>query len=299
MKTYSVQFGAGDPRQFTGLSPTLLIFVNIASGATLVAPSFAEALTGSGLYKFQYGTTTPISFLADAATTSPGTQGRYVAGQIDPSDRSDEYGTTLVAIGSTLFGQGVTNIALGTTSVAIGTTLTGYGVTLQALGTTIFGQGVTNIALGTSNVALGTSNIALGVSNLAQGLTALGYGVTNFGFGVSGFAQGSTLFGYGVSIYAQVQAMGNTLTAIGNTVSVGGISFGALLDLIGSTASSFGDQTTDPATLFGYLKRVQENLEGDSNYVKVSGIWTILDRSGATTLIVKTIANNATLVAKS
>lgn len=263
MKTYSVQFGIGDPRTYTGLTPTLLIFVNLASGATLVAPAFSEALTGSGLYKFQYGTTTPIGFLADAATTSPGTQGRYVAGQIDPADRSDEYGTTLVAIGATLFGQGVTNIALGTTAVAIGTTNIGYGVT--------------NLAVGTTNFALGTSGVALGVSNLAQGLTMLGYGV---------------------SIYAQVQSMGVSLTAIGDSLAGIGLSLSIFIPSIGSTASSFGDSTTDPSTLFGYLKRIQENLEGDSQYVKVTGLWTILDRTSGTTLAQKTITNNATLVIK-
>ena len=53
------------------------------------------------IYKFSYGTTVPISFLADAATTSPRPQRRYVVGSIDPADRADEYGTTLVAIGTT------------------------------------------------------------------------------------------------------------------------------------------------------------------------------------------------------
>lgn len=293
MKTYSMRFGSGDPRQFAGMSPTFLIFVNMATGATLAPPAISEALSVTcGIYQFQWGTTTPIAFLADAATTSPGSQGRYVSGQLDPADRADEYGTTLVAIGSTLFGQGVTNIALGTTNVAIGTSIISQGITLTAIGTTLFGQGVTNIALGTSNIALGTSNIALGMSNLAQGSTALGYGVSNLAIGTTILAG---LVNEGVTLVA----IGNTLTGIGNTVSILGISFGALIGVIGSTASSFGDVSTDPATLFGYLKRVQENLEGDSQYVKVSGIWSIFDRASSVTLAVKTIANNATLVAKS
>lgn len=242
MKTYSVQFGVGDPRTYTGLNPTLLIFVNIASGATLVAPSFSEALTGSGIYKFQYGTTTPIAFLADAATTSPGTNGRYVVGQIDPADRSDEYGTTLVAIGSTLFGQGVTNIALGTTAVAIGTTNIGYGV---------------------SNLALGTSNLAIGTTILA-GQVAMGNSLV---------------------------AMGVTLAAIGTSITFG---FAG----IGSTASSFGDTLVMPDTLFGYLKRIQENLEGNSQYVKTSGLWSIYSRGSSTMLALKTISNSVSLVLK-
>lgn len=242
-KTYTMRFGSGDPRTYTGLSPTMLIFVNAASGATLAAPAVSEALTGSGVYKFSWGTTTPIAFLCDAATTSPGTEGRYVTGQIDPADRIDEIGATLVAIGTT-------NVALGTT----------------------------NVAIGTSNIALGTSSIALGVSNLAQGLTTLGYGV---------------------SIYAQVQNNGTTLVAIGNSLAAIGTSLSIIVPAIGSTASSFGDSSTDPSTLFGYLKRIHENLEGDSQYVKVTGLWTILDRTAGTTFAQKTITNNATLVIKS
>lgn len=258
MKYYSLQFGTGDPRQFAGLSPTFLIFANMTTGATLTPPAITEVLSITcGIYQFQWGTTTPIAFLCDAATTSPGAAGRYVAGQLDPVDRADEYGTTMIAIGTTIIGQGVTNIALGTSNIALGTS---------------------NIALGVSNLAIGVSNQALGVSNLAQGLTTLGYGV---------------------SIYAQVQNNGTTLVAIGNSLAVLGTSLSIIIPAIGSTASSFGDASTDPSTLFGYLKRIQENLEGDSQYVKVSGIWSIFDRAASATLVVKTITNNATMVVKS
>lgn len=227
----------GDPRPYSGMSPTFLIFVNMATGATLTPPAITEVLSATcGIYQFQWGTTTPISFLADAATTSPGSAGRYVSGQLDPVDRADEYGTTMIAIGTTLFGQGATNLAFGAT-----------------------------------NVALGTSN----------------------------FAQGSTMLGYGVSIYAEVQAIGVTLSGIGITVSGFGGSLGTLMALIGSTTSSFGDVSTQPVTLFGFLRRVTENLEGDSQYVKVSGIWTIMDSAASVTLAVKTITNSATMVVKS
>lgn len=126
-KIYSLQFGAGDPRTYTGLAPTLLIFVNMTNGATLVAPAMSESLTGSGLYQFTYGVTQPIVFLADAATTSPGTAGRFVSGQIDPSDRADEYGTSLVAQGVTIYALeqalGVSFIAFGNSSIALGNTI--------------------------------------------------------------------------------------------------------------------------------------------------------------------------------
>lgn len=103
MKTYSVIFGTGDPRGYTGLAPTFIQFWNLSTGTTNAPPSIAETVSGkTGVYKFQYGVTQPIAFLIDAATTSPGTSGRYVSGQIDPVDRVDEVlGTTADTMGST------------------------------------------------------------------------------------------------------------------------------------------------------------------------------------------------------
>lgn len=216
MKTYILRFGFGDPRTYTGLAPTMLIFADNA-GATIAPPAITEALTGSGIYKFSYGTTVPISFLADAATTSPGPQGRYVVGSIDPADRADEYGTTLVAIGTT-------NVALGTTAVALGTTA---------------------VAIGITNVALGTSAVALGTTILANG-TSL------------------------------------------NVVVAG----------LGSTASSFGTSSADPVDLFGYMKRILENLEGNQTFTKPSGSLAIYSRGSSTLLTTKTIANSVSLVTK-
>jgi hypothetical protein len=100
MKTYTVRFGSGDPRTYTGLNPTFLFFVNAATGATVTPPSITELFANTGVYRFSWGTTTPISFLCDAATTSPGAAGRYVTGQLDPSDAVNE------AIGSTTSSYG-------------------------------------------------------------------------------------------------------------------------------------------------------------------------------------------------
>lgn len=202
MKTYILRFGFGDPRTYTGLAPTMLIFADNA-GATIAPPAITEALAGSGIYKFDYGTTVPISFLADAATTSPGPQGRYVVGSLDPADRADEYGTTLVAIGATNFALGTTNVALGTTAVAIGTT-----------------------------ILAGNASLTVAVSGL------------------------------------------------------------------GSTASSFGTSSADPVDLFGYMKRVLENLEGNQTFTKPSGSLAIYSRGSSTLLTTKTIANSVSLVTK-
>lgn len=259
-KFYSLQFGSGDPRVFTGLNPTLLIFVRMTDGATIAPPAVTESLTGSGIYQFSFGVTQPISFLADAATTSPGTAGRYVVGQIDPADRIDEVGTTLVAIG-------LSNIALG----------------------------VTNVALGTSNIALGLTNIALGTTNIAIGTTNLGYGLTNVGLGITNAGFGSTNFALGTSIYALEQAIASTLTAIGNTVSVIGPS---LYALIGTTASLIGDNITYPSSLFGYVKRVNELIQGQETFTKGTGVLNMYESTGTTLLASRTITNSASTVIK-
>jgi hypothetical protein len=180
MKDYSMRFGtSSDPRTLTGLSPTFLIFARLSDGATIAPPAINEPLPGSGIYHFQYGTTQAITFLADSATISTGT-GRYVSGQLDPSDRSDEYGNSL-------------------------------------------------IALGTSILSLSSS----------------------------------------------------------------GSSF------IGTVGSTFGSSTTDPVDLFGYLKRIQENLEGNNTYIKPTGAFSIYSRGSSTLLAAKVVVNSVSMVVKS
>lgn len=66
----------------------------------------------------------------------------------------------------------------------------------------------------------------------------------------------------------------------------------------GATTDSIGDSTTDPSTYFGFLKRFQELLEGDSTYTKATGVLELFDRTGATTLASKTIADAASTVTK-
>src|SRR5579872_4617890 len=116
MKTYFLAFGTnGDPTQFGGLSPTFTIFNNL--GSAITPPSISAVTGATGFYSFNWGTTSPIVFMADAATTSPGTVGRYVFGSLDPADRADEYGNTMVALGQTLITQ---MLAEGSTLTAIG-----------------------------------------------------------------------------------------------------------------------------------------------------------------------------------
>jgi hypothetical protein len=220
VKTYYVRFGSGDPRSNSGLSPTFLSFNNY--GTAVTPPGITSVIGATGFYAFQYGTTTPIVFLIDGATTGLDNSVRFVTGAIDPVDRADEYGTTIVA--------------QGTSSLAQGLTLLGYGAS--------------NIALGTTGVAIGTSLIALGNTILA-------------GSGGSG----------------------NSLSA-------------EILLRIGATTSTFGSNVLDPGDLFGYMKRMQEFLEGNQQFTKTSGAWQINSRGGSL-LATKSLSNSSTVVTKS
>jgi hypothetical protein len=139
MKNYYLQFGSGDPRTYAGLSPTFLIF-RLADNTSVTPPGITCVGPSTGIYTFSWGTTTSIAFLADAATTSPGSTGRYVTGSLDPVDRMDEVGTSLVAI--------------GTTNAGVGLTALGYGVSIYAQGTTIAAISTTLLATSAANVSL-------------------------------------------------------------------------------------------------------------------------------------------------
>lgn len=68
---------------------------------------------------------------------------------------------------------------------------------------------------------------------------------------------------------------------------------------IGTIADSFGSTSVDPTTLFGYLKRNLEIQEGDANYNKTSGVWSLYDRTGVTLLQTKVLTNTSSLATKS
>jgi len=71
-----------------------------------------------------------------------------------------------------------------------------------------------------------------------------------------------------------------------------------LADQIGSTNSSFGATSIDPGTVFGFLKRAQEMLEGDSIYTKSSGVLQYFNRGQTTLLRSRTISDTATQTTK-
>lgn len=89
-KSYYMQFGSGDPRGFTGLLPTFLIYSK-ADGTSLTRPAITETtVAGSGIYTFSVSPSFSIVFMAWAATTNIATSLQYVSGNLDPGDANDE-----------------------------------------------------------------------------------------------------------------------------------------------------------------------------------------------------------------
>lgn len=86
-KTYYLVFGTGNPANYTGLTPTFLVFS--AAGQTLPPPGISEVIAGTGLYMFQYGTTQSIIFEAfGGANLSIADQ--YIVGGLDPVQAVDQ-----------------------------------------------------------------------------------------------------------------------------------------------------------------------------------------------------------------
>lgn len=67
---------------------------------------------------------------------------------------------------------------------------------------------------------------------------------------------------------------------------------------IGATTDGIGDSSTDPTTLYGFLKRVENYLEGQSIYTKSSGVLQSYDKTGATLLVSRTISDAGSTVTK-
>ncbi len=73
---------------------------------------------------------------------------------------------------------------------------------------------------------------------------------------------------------------------------------GGAANAIGFTGSTFGGLNTDPTTVFGYEKRLQEFNEGNSILGKTSGTLDFLSRGSSTLLAEKTLVDNSSTVTK-
>lgn len=125
---------------------------------------------------------------------------------------------------------------------------------------------------------------ALGSTMQAIGSTLVGYGASSLVQGASILTQGASILTQGASILAAISSSGNS----------------AVLAIIGTTASSFGDTSTMPATVFGYLKRLKEFNEGVSDFTKSTGVWQVFSGEGTTTqLFQRTLSDTSGNVSKS
>ena len=155
-KVYYLRFGSGDPRTFTGLAPTFLIYKKF-DGTALTAPGITEPIASSGIYQFTTSPSFSIAFLAYGNTTSIPSASAYVVGNLDPTDANDDainiLGTTLIATGATIVAMGNTLAAIGSTSGAASATILAIGNTLSDISIRI---GSTASIYGSSSVDPGT-----------------------------------------------------------------------------------------------------------------------------------------------
>jgi hypothetical protein len=251
------------PSSAASLAPTFISFIN-SSGQTIAPPTITETYAGSGFYKASYHATQTIAFLLDGATTGLPSINRYITGVFDPQDM---FGNSLISIGTSL--------------TALGNTLIFWGASNNALGSTILAWVINT---GTSLTAQGVSITAQGVSLTAQGNTLIFWGASNN-------ALGSTILSWVMNTGTSLSSQGTSIIAMGNTLSV-------LASYVGSTASSFGDSGTDPATVFGYAKRVVEFLEGNQVYTKSSGGLVFSSRGSSYTIASKTVSDTSSTTSK-
>jgi len=161
-----------------------------------------------------------------------------------------------------------------------------------------FGQSHATLTSGLSPTLV-LFNSFSGVALTAPGITQpiANYGLYQFqytpSFAITFIADGATTSLGIVDRY--INGSLDPADAIDETVSVGNTQIAT----IGTTASSFGNVTTDPGTVMGYLKRIQEWLEGDATFTKATGVWTVSDRTSGTSLGVKNLSNNTTSSTKS
>lgn len=170
----------------------------------------------------------------------------------------------------------------------------------DSTGATFASPSITEIKYGgaTASGVYGFSYL-IGISTINP-IYFLAYAATTLAFANDAYVTGvlDPVLAVDQALGISTQNLGSTVLAIGNTIlSLG--SFNA--SFIGSTASSYGDTAVDPSTVFGYLKRLQEILEGNQIFTPQTGQWLIYNRTslGTTTLLrTKTVINQSSQVTK-
>lgn len=116
-----------------------------------------------------------------------------------------------------------------------------------------------------------------GVTMVAQGNTLAAIGTSNIALGTSNIALGTSNLAQGVSLLA----LGFTNAAV-----------------IGTAAASFGTDSSDPTSVYGFLKRALETREGNETYTKATGVLDIYSRGSSQLLREKTIADSTSTTTK-
>ena len=201
-----------------------------------------------------------------------------------------------LAAGTTLPGVSVTEITQNP-----GFYYFQYGATSPVMFRIDFGSGLASGLRYVEGVLDPVQSVDQSLANQGTTLTAAGSTLTAIGSNVTGIGSSLGAISSSLSVLAvgaTVTGIGTTLSAIGSSLSGLGSSITQLSAFIGSTSSSFGSTASDPSTLFGYMKRVQENLEGNSVFTKATGTFDIYSRGSSTLLIEKTIAQSTISVTK-
>lgn len=111
---------------------------------------------------------------------------------------------------------------------------------------------------------------------------------------------GAYYFSYGPTLAVYFQIDGGSSIASTDRYANGVLDPIQVVDQrIGTTNDSFGSTSVDPSTVFGYLKRGQEDAEGNAQFIKATGVWTVSSRGSSQILFVKTLTNDASESTKS
>lgn len=90
--------------------------------------------------------------------------------------------------------------------------------------------------------------------------------------------------------------MSTLLTGMGNTLGSMATLGANNVTLMGTLADSIGSTLTDPSTMFGFLKRIQEFNEGNRSFTKSSGVFELWSRGVTHVLGASTYSGTSTML---